>query len=103
MEGVTSRQGMLTPSPLIPAPVYPQVRVSPFISLTCNSFLCLDTDHSLVSLIAIIHNTAVRANLNALLHTIFHKEMSQLKDTNVCLMYSNESFHKSITARPLHN
>jgi hypothetical protein len=35
--GVACQQGMLTPARhLIPPPVYPGVRVSPFISLTCN-------------------------------------------------------------------
>jgi hypothetical protein len=42
-------QGMLTPPwHLIPPPVYSGARVSPFVSLTCNSFLCFETDHSLV-------------------------------------------------------
>jgi hypothetical protein len=50
MAGVTGRQGMLTPPKhLIPPPVRPGVRVSPFISLTYNSYLCLKTDHCLVS------------------------------------------------------
>jgi hypothetical protein len=34
---------------LIPPPVCPGVRVSLFISLTCNSYLCYETGHSLVS------------------------------------------------------
>ena len=44
------QQGMLTPPRhLIPPPVYPGVRVSPFISLICISYLYFETDHSLVS------------------------------------------------------
>jgi hypothetical protein len=47
---VIDRQGMLTPPRhLIPPPVYPGVRVSPFIFLICISYLYFDTDHSLVS------------------------------------------------------
>jgi hypothetical protein len=42
--------GMLTPPRhLILPPVYPGVHVSPFISLTCNSYFCFETDHSLVT------------------------------------------------------
>jgi hypothetical protein len=37
------------PRHLIPPPVYPDVHVSPFISLNCNSYLRFETDHSLVS------------------------------------------------------
>jgi hypothetical protein len=48
--GATGQQGMLTPPRhLIPSPVYPAVLVSPFISLTCNSYLRLETDHSFSS------------------------------------------------------
>jgi hypothetical protein len=48
--GATGQQGMLTlPRHLIPPPVYPGVRVRPYTSLTCNSCLCFETDHSLVS------------------------------------------------------
>jgi hypothetical protein len=48
--GATGQQVMLTPPRhLIPPPVFPGVRVSPFISVTCKSYLCLETDHSLVS------------------------------------------------------
>jgi hypothetical protein len=48
--GVTDRQGVLIPRRhLIPTPVCLGVRIIPFISLTCNSYLCLDPDHSLVS------------------------------------------------------
>jgi hypothetical protein len=48
--GVAGRQGMLTsPRHLIPPPVYPGVRVSQFISLTRNSYLCFKTDHLLVA------------------------------------------------------
>jgi hypothetical protein len=40
MVGVTGRQGMLTPPRhLIPPPVFPGVRVSPFVYMTCNSYL----------------------------------------------------------------
>jgi hypothetical protein len=40
MAGATDRQGMLTPPRhLIPPPVFPWVRVSPFVYLTCNSYL----------------------------------------------------------------
>jgi hypothetical protein len=48
--GVTGGQGVLTPPRhLIPLPVCPGVCVSPFIYLTCNSYLCFETDHFLVS------------------------------------------------------
>jgi hypothetical protein len=48
--GVIDQQGMLTPPRhLIPPPVYLGVRVSPFISLIYISYLCFETDHSLVS------------------------------------------------------
>jgi hypothetical protein len=48
--GVTGRQGMLTPpGHVIPLSVCPGVRVSQFLSLTCNSYLCFETDHPLVS------------------------------------------------------
>jgi hypothetical protein len=40
-------QGMLTPAKHRIPP--PGVRVSPFIYLTCNSYLCFETDYSLVS------------------------------------------------------
>jgi hypothetical protein len=47
--GATGRQGMLTPPRhLIPPPVFPGVRVSPFIYLTCNSYLNFETDYSWV-------------------------------------------------------
>jgi hypothetical protein len=47
---VTFGQGILTPPrQLIPILLYPGVGVSPFISLICNSYLCFETDHSLVS------------------------------------------------------
>jgi hypothetical protein len=48
--GATGQKGMFTPPRhLIPPPVYLGVRVSLFISLTCNSYLFFETDHSLVS------------------------------------------------------
>jgi hypothetical protein len=48
--GVTGRQGMLTPPRhLIPPPVFLGVRVSPFLYLTCNSYLNFETDYSSVS------------------------------------------------------
>jgi hypothetical protein len=41
---VTGRQGVLTPPRhQIPPPVCLEVRVSPFIYLTCNSYLCYET------------------------------------------------------------
>jgi hypothetical protein len=49
--GVTGQQGMLTPPRhMISLPVCPEARVCPFISLTCNICLCLETDLCLVSL-----------------------------------------------------
>jgi hypothetical protein len=40
VRGATGRQGVLTPPRhLIPPPVFPGVRVSPFVYLTCNSYL----------------------------------------------------------------
>jgi hypothetical protein len=43
--GATGQQGMLTPPRhLIPPLAGPRVRVSPFIYLICNSFLCFETD-----------------------------------------------------------
>jgi hypothetical protein len=48
--GATGQQGMLTPPRhLIPPPVFPGVRVSPFVYLTCNSYLNFETDYSSVS------------------------------------------------------
>ena len=48
--GVTGQQGMLNPPRhLIPPPVYLGVRVSPFVYLTCNSYLNFETDYSSVS------------------------------------------------------
>ena len=48
--GVIDQQVMLNPSRhLIPPPVDLGVRVSPFISLICNSYLYFETDQSLVS------------------------------------------------------
>ena len=42
--GVIDQQGMLTPPRhLIPLP---GIRVSPFISLICNFYLCFEIDHS---------------------------------------------------------
>jgi hypothetical protein len=50
MAGVTGRQGMLTPPRhLIPPPVFPGVRVSPFVYLTFNSYLNFETEYSSVS------------------------------------------------------
>jgi hypothetical protein len=47
---VTGQQGMLTlPRHLIPPPVYPGVRVSLFVYLTCNSYLYFETDYSSAS------------------------------------------------------
>jgi hypothetical protein len=41
---------MLTPTRhVIPPPVLPGVRVSPFVYLTCNSYLNFETDYSSVS------------------------------------------------------
>jgi hypothetical protein len=46
----TGQQGVLThPRHLIPSPVFPGVRVSPFLYLTFNSYLNLETDYSSVS------------------------------------------------------
>jgi hypothetical protein len=48
--GVMDQQGMLTPPRhLIPSLVYPGIRISPFIYLTCNTYLFIETDHYLVS------------------------------------------------------
>jgi hypothetical protein len=48
--GAAGQQGMLTPPRhLIPLPVFPVVRVSPFVYLTCNSYLNFETDYSSVS------------------------------------------------------
>jgi hypothetical protein len=48
--GATGRQGILTPPRhLIPPPVFPGVRVSSFVYLTCNSYLSFETDYSSVS------------------------------------------------------
>jgi hypothetical protein len=48
--GATGGQGMLTPPRhLIPPPIFPGVRVSPFVYLTCNSYLNFETDYSSVS------------------------------------------------------
>jgi hypothetical protein len=45
------KQGMLTPPRHLIIPmVYPGILISPFISLICNSYLCFETDHFLVSL-----------------------------------------------------
>jgi hypothetical protein len=47
---VIDQQGMVTPPRhLIPPPVYPGVRVSPFISLTYIPYLYFETAYSLVS------------------------------------------------------
>jgi hypothetical protein len=43
------RSNFAVPRHLIPPPVYLGVRVSPFISLICISYLYFETDHSLVS------------------------------------------------------
>jgi hypothetical protein len=48
--GATGWQGMLTPPRhLMPPPVFPGVRVSPFVYLTCNSYLNFENDYSSVS------------------------------------------------------
>jgi hypothetical protein len=48
--GVTGQQMMLTPPRhLIPPPVFPGVRVRPFVYLTGNSYMNFETDYSLVS------------------------------------------------------
>jgi hypothetical protein len=48
--GVNGRQWMLTPPGHLILPlICPEVRVYPFISQTCISYLCLETDHCLVS------------------------------------------------------
>jgi hypothetical protein len=48
--GATGRQGMLNPPRhLIPPPVFPGVRVSPFVYLICNSYLNLEINCSSVS------------------------------------------------------
>jgi hypothetical protein len=48
--GATGQQGMLTPPRhLIPPPVFPGVRVCPFVYLTCNFYLNFKTDYSSVS------------------------------------------------------
>jgi hypothetical protein len=45
--GATGQQGMLTPPRhLIPPLAGPGVRVSPFIYLICNSYLCFETNYS---------------------------------------------------------
>jgi hypothetical protein len=45
--GAIGQQGMLTPPrQLIPPPVFLGVRVSPFVYLTCNSYLNFETDYS---------------------------------------------------------
>jgi hypothetical protein len=50
MAGATGRQGMPTPPRhLISPPVFPWVRVSPFVYLTCNSYLNFEIDYSSVS------------------------------------------------------
>jgi hypothetical protein len=68
MAGVIDQQGMLTPPRhLIPPLLYPGVRVSPFISLICISYLYFETDHSLVSY-------------------PFHKGFSIRKEVTVCLL-----------------
>jgi hypothetical protein len=44
------QQGILTPPRhLIPPPVFLGVRVSPFVYLTCNSYLNFETDYTSVS------------------------------------------------------
>jgi hypothetical protein len=48
--GVTGGQGMLTPSRHVFLPlVYPEVFVGLFVPLACNSYLCIETDHYLIS------------------------------------------------------
>jgi hypothetical protein len=52
--GVTGHQGLLTP-PRHPIPP-PDNRVSPFISLTCTSYLCFETDNHYLQQLTGIEN-----------------------------------------------
>jgi hypothetical protein len=57
--GVTGQQRMLTsPKHLIPPPVFPGVRVSPCVYLTCISYLNFETDYSLFGILAISCDTS---------------------------------------------
>jgi hypothetical protein len=44
-----STKDPFSPRHLFPPPVCPGVRVHPFVSLTCNSYLCFETDHCFIS------------------------------------------------------
>jgi hypothetical protein len=89
--GATGQQGMLTPRHLIPPPVYPGVRVSPFIFLTCNSYLCFETDlvHFFLSLF-----------LNATKNIYTHTSTNNHEIKNYVSKYSNTIYVDiSITER----